>query len=268
MFVMSGVRENVELLLEQGLSQAEIARRVDVAGPTVEYHVARIRQEREARSSEPPPPAPNARREIRTRDLVATLLESGLSRTEVARRLGLSKATVSYHARRLGAPVDSRCARRYDWSAVQEYYDRGHSIRECIAQFGFSSKTWHDAVARGAVVARPAKMASERFFAAGTPRSRTYLKSRLLAEGLKKPRCETCGISEWRGEPLSLALHHVNGDRLDNRVANLELLCPNCHSQTSSFSGRNGHRRDRPVGPAQSAGPGRGGGQSALGSAA
>jgi DNA-binding CsgD family transcriptional regulator len=243
---MAGVREEVEWLLQQGVSQAEIARRLGVAGPTVEYHVGRIRQEREALASAPAqPPAPDARREIRTRDLVATLLESGLSRAEVARRLGLSKATVSYHARRLGAPVDSRCARRYDWSAVQEYYDRGHSIRECIAQFGFSSQTWHSAVARGAVVARPAKMPSERFFAAGVHRSRTYLKSRLLAEGLKQPQCESCGIGEWRGERLSLALHHVNGDRLDNRVANLELLCPNCHSQTSSFSGRNGHRRSR-----------------------
>ena len=40
-----------------------------------------------------------------------------------------------------------------------------------------------------------------------------------------------------------MALHHINGDRLDNRLENLELLCPNCHSQTETFAGRNGHRR-------------------------
>jgi hypothetical protein len=78
----------------------------------------------------------------------------------------------------------------------------------------------------------------------GVPRVRNHLNQRLLAAGLKNERCETCGISEWRGRPLSLALHHVNGDRLDNRVENLELLCPNCHSQTANFAGRNG-RRDR-----------------------
>jgi hypothetical protein len=180
---------------------------------------------------------------VPTRELVAGLLGQGLTRAEIAKRLRLSKATVSYHARRLGAPVDSRYARRYNWEAVQDYYDRGHSIRECMAQFGFSSETWHSAVARGAVTSRPAKMPSERLFAAGVHRSRSYLKTRLLDEGLMEPHCATCGISAWRGEPLSLALHHINGDRLDNRVGNLELLCPNCHSQTANFAGRNGHRR-------------------------
>jgi hypothetical protein len=54
-------------------------------------------------------------------------------------------------------------------------------------------------------------------------------------EGLKNPRCERCGLTEWRGEPISLELHHVNGDRLDNRLESLALLCPNCHSQTETY---------------------------------
>ena len=77
---------------------------------------------------------------------------------------------------------------------------------------------------------------------AGTYHCRKNVKIRLLKEGLKANRCEHCGISQWRGEVLALALHHINGDRLDNRLENLELLCPNCHSQTDTFSGRNGHR--------------------------
>jgi DNA-binding CsgD family transcriptional regulator len=230
-------------LLAQGLTQVAIARQLGVAGPTVEYHVARLGEEPRALPDVVDPPARDARRQVKTRERVAALLNAGVSRVEIAKRLGLSKATVSYHARRLGAPVDTRCARRYDWRAVQEYYDRGHSVRDCIARFGFSSQTWHSAVARGAIVARPARMPSDRFFVAGVHRSRNHLKARLVAEGLKEWRCETCGIREWRGARLSLALHHVNGDRLDNRVANLQLLCPNCHSQTDSFSGRNGHRR-------------------------
>ena len=242
MFV-ANLRERVRLLLEEGLTHAEIARELRVAGPTVDYHVARIRHETPNVSDEAPEPAANARRQVETRTAVAALLRQGLSRSEIARRLGLSKATVSYHARRLGAPVDARCARRYNWDLVQEYYDRGHSIRECCFEFGFSKQTWHAAVARGAVRARPAKMPSDDYFVAGVHRSRGHLKRRLLAEGLKPACCAICGISDWHGEPLSLALHHVNGDRLDNRVGNLELLCPNCHSQTDNFAGRNGRRR-------------------------
>lgn len=75
--------------------------------------------------------------------------------------------------------------------------------------------------------------------------SRTHLKDRLIKAGIKENRCERCGISEWRGKPLSMQLHHINGDGLDNRLENLELLCANCHSQTSTYGGRNGHRRKR-----------------------
>jgi len=80
---------------------------------------------------------------------------------------------------------------------------------------------------------------------AGRRRGRWNLKRRLISAGLKDNRCEGCGLTEWRDRPLSLALHHINGDGRDNRLENLRLLCPNCHSQTDNFAGRGAALRRR-----------------------
>jgi hypothetical protein len=71
-----------------------------------------------------------------------------------------------------------------------------------------------------------------------TPRNRWSLKRRLIADGIKEERCEACGIAEWLGAPLPMTLHHVNGVRDDNRLENLQILCPNCHALTDSWGGR------------------------------
>lgn len=57
--------------------------------------------------------------------------------------------------------------------------------------------------------------------------------------GIKNNKCECCGLSEWQGKPLVCELHHINGDSTDNRIENLIILCPNCHSQTDNFRSRN-----------------------------
>lgn len=65
------------------------------------------------------------------------------------------------------------------------------------------------------------------------------LKNKLLSEGVKEYRCEGCKRTEWNGKPIPLELHHINGNNSDNRLENLQLLCPNCHAQTEHYRGRN-----------------------------
>lgn len=178
-----------------------------------------------------------------TREAVAKLLAGGTSQAEIARALRISKPTVCFHVRKLGIAPRLEPSRRYDWDRIREHYEAGHSAAECRREFGFTGNAWAEAIRRGAIVPRPRLESLDRILAAGRRRSRRHVKSRLLMAGLKENRCESCGLHDWHGRPLSLELHHVNGDGHDNRLENLRLLCPNCHSQTDTWGVRNKGRR-------------------------
>lgn len=51
-------------------------------------------------------------------------------------------------------------------------------------------------------------------------------------------KCENCGNTEWSGQPIPLEIHHINGNRFDNREENLQILCPNCHAFTDNYRNR------------------------------
>tara|TARA_B110000967_G_C18436654_1_gene341181 strand:- start:49 stop:483 length:435 start_codon:yes stop_codon:yes gene_type:complete len=70
-----------------------------------------------------------------------------------------------------------------------------------------------------------------------------HLKNRLYVAGIKERKCEECGIEEWNGKKIIHQLDHVNGISTDNRLENLKVLCPNCHSQTDTFCGKNKSRK-------------------------
>ena len=62
------------------------------------------------------------------------------------------------------------------------------------------------------------------------------LKKKLLDEGIKENKCEKCKKIKWNGEPIPLELHHIDGNRFNNSLENIKILCPNCHAQTSNYS--------------------------------
>jgi hypothetical protein len=66
------------------------------------------------------------------------------------------------------------------------------------------------------------------------------LKTKLFSAGLKENKCEECEQGEiWRGKKISLILDHIDGDRKNNELGNLRIICPNCNATLDTHCGKN-----------------------------
>lgn len=81
--------------------------------------------------------------------------------------------------------------------------------------------------------------AIDKFFKRNTYPGNKWLRKALREYVKMEYKCSTCGICDWNGNHITLEIDHINGDNTDNRVENLRYLCPNCHSQTTTYKGRN-----------------------------
>jgi hypothetical protein len=70
-------------------------------------------------------------------------------------------------------------------------------------------------------------------------KTRAGIRKRIIEENLIPYKCGECELEEWRGKKISLHLDHINGKSDDHRLENLRFLCPNCHSLTETYTGRN-----------------------------
>lgn len=130
------------------------------------------------------------------------------------------------------------------------------STTEALAKFGLENKGGNNRTiwsrikdesidtshfrTRGRSTGQSKKIPDELVFRKDSSYKRNSLKQRIISQNIIKYECQNCnnpGI--WDSRKLSLQLDHINGISNDNRIDNLRFLCPNCHSQTETFAGKN-----------------------------
>ena len=90
------------------------------------------------------------------------------------------------------------------------------------------------------------KLTNEVVFVANSTYARHHIKRRIIEQELFPYVCNSCGnTGEWNGKPLVLQLDHSNGINDDNRLENLQFLCPNCHAQEDTYAAKNRRNPNR-----------------------
>lgn len=180
---------------------------------------------------------------------VKAFLRDRIPYNEIAARLGVSKGTIAYHAKIIGPPNRRRLP-KYNWPEIVAYYVEGHTYKECGEKFGVTLGSMWKAAKRGLFVPRscgnpvPVMAYMKRWHGRKASSGRQGIRKKILAAGLIPYRCFQCGLSEWRGEPLTLNLDHKSGDSRDSRLSNLRFVCPNCDSQQATFGAKNRGKYD------------------------
>ena len=118
------------------------------------------------------------------------------------------------------------------------------NIKKRIEQFNIDISHFHgQAWAKGKTWTKSKNLDSilveNSTYTSGLHRSTFRLKNQLFKLGYKIKVCEMCGNKEWMGEDIPLELHHINGNKFDNRIENIQILCPNCHTFTDNYRGKN-----------------------------
>lgn len=194
---------------------------------------------------------------------VLELRKCGWSYGKISKELGLSKALVAYYSKRNTIEsaieknkIKEKAQKEYE-QIVCENVKKANSMCDLCKLMGkrptntnylhFTKiiEKYNIDVSHFSSLpvqrVKPQKISDSEYFVCDkiSLKSSFNVKRRILKSGIKEYKCECCGRVQWNGDLIPLELHHINGDRYDNRLENLQLLCPNCHAQTDTYAGKN-----------------------------
>jgi 5-methylcytosine-specific restriction endonuclease McrA len=171
------------------------------------FNAERIRKQRSVRGKAPPS-KPKERRPL---DQLAEVVRTSETVAQVLRRLGYVPEGGNYD------------------------YIKDQILKARLDISHFKGQRWRRNATKPVVPPTPL----EELLVENRLVSSTSLRRRLIKAGLLRAACSKCERTKWLGQPIALELDHINGNKRDNRLSNLRILCPNCHAQTPTYRGRN-----------------------------
>lgn len=190
---------------------------------------------------------------------VRNLLEEGKSRVEIANLLDCQKSVVNYYANprnweKFKSKQQTQTKRLNFEETILKVLDQATSasnicdligihhtnvniqrVLKFLEEKGINPK-WKEIQSNR----KPQGFwTKETIFTENSTYQRSRLKDKLIEFKIKENKCEICGNTHWLEQPIPLQIHHINGINNDNRVENLQILCPNCHALTDNYCGKN-----------------------------